>query len=166
MQSSHRGPWWISPSRRLEPVTATLTRSSKSSMRRVRLSNSLCPNCAATDVICREKRHRSKAERYPGHRRIDTGWYDRLCGGLAKSANQVTELERLRQLSREMMKKLEPIDELTAEINEMRTERLRESSINCLRADAYVLQVRKRSKSSSGCQQFLCRVIMPKHTRT
>ncbi|KAH0335580.1 ankyrin, partial [Aureobasidium melanogenum] len=34
------------------------------------------------------------------------------------------ELERLRQLSRDMMKKLEPIDELTAEISEMRNERL------------------------------------------
>lgn len=40
-------------------------------------------------------------------------------------ANRVKEVERLRQLSRDMMKKLEPIDELAAEINEMRTERLR-----------------------------------------
>ncbi|KAG9599008.1 hypothetical protein KCU77_g4339, partial [Aureobasidium melanogenum] len=38
------------------------------------------------------------------------------------------ELERLRKLSRDMMKKLEPIDELTAEISEMRTERLREEA--------------------------------------
>lgn len=37
----------------------------------------------------------------------------------------IKELERLRRLSRDMMKKLEPIDELTAEIIEMRTERLR-----------------------------------------
>jgi hypothetical protein len=42
------------------------------------------------------------------------------------SADRITELTRLRQLSRDMMKKLEPIDELTAEINEMRTERMRE----------------------------------------
>ena len=64
-----------------------------------------------------------------------------------------------------MMKKLEPIDELTAEINEMRTERIRESSTPCLGADTYLLQARKESKSFSGCQRFLCRVIMPKHMK-
>lgn len=38
-----------------------------------------------------------------------------------------------------MMRKLEPIDELTAEINEMRTERIRKSSTHCLDAETYLL---------------------------
>ncbi|KAH0362119.1 hypothetical protein KCU65_g8285, partial [Aureobasidium melanogenum] len=41
--------------------------------------------------------------------------------GTAEST--LDELERLRKLSRDMMKKLDPIDELTGEINEMRIER-------------------------------------------
>jgi hypothetical protein len=49
------------------------------------------------------------------------------------------EIERLRQLSRDMMKKLEPIDELTAEISEMRTERIREWRPSSYEVDTYRL---------------------------
>jgi uncharacterized protein Smg (DUF494 family) len=53
------------------------------------------------------------------------------------------ELERLRKLSRGMMEKLEPIDELTAEINEMRIERTRRWSIHFSHTKAHLLQERK-----------------------
>jgi len=81
-------------------------------------------------------------------------------------ADRTTELERLRQLSRDMMKKLAPIDELTAEINEMRTERIRELPVYSSWAKTYLPQAKKPNKSSSGFRQFLCRVIMLKHTKT
>ncbi|KAG9943476.1 hypothetical protein KCU85_g8660, partial [Aureobasidium melanogenum] len=54
---------------------------------------------------------------------------DRKLSDIQETAEStLDELERLRRLSRDMMKKLEPIDELTAEIIEMRTERLREET--------------------------------------
>jgi hypothetical protein len=54
-------------------------------------------------------------------------------------ADRHTEIEKLRQLSRDMMKKLEPIDELSAGVNEMRTKRLREWSSTTLCAVTYLL---------------------------
>ncbi|KAH0397267.1 hypothetical protein KCU89_g8454, partial [Aureobasidium melanogenum] len=54
---------------------------------------------------------------------------DRKLGEIQETAGlTLDELEKLRKLSRDMMKKLEPIDELTAEINEMRIERTREET--------------------------------------
>ncbi|KAH0171452.1 hypothetical protein KCU67_g2167, partial [Aureobasidium melanogenum] len=54
---------------------------------------------------------------------------DRKLSAIQETAESTRdELERLRKLSRDMMKKLEPIDELTAEINEMRIERIREET--------------------------------------
>jgi hypothetical protein len=81
-------------------------------------------------------------------------------------ADRHTEIEKLRQLSRDMMKKLEPIDELSAGVNEMRTKRLREWSSTTCCAVTYLLQAKRRNRSSSGCRPFLCRVIMLKQTKT
>ncbi|KAG9849039.1 hypothetical protein KCU98_g4707, partial [Aureobasidium melanogenum] len=54
---------------------------------------------------------------------------DRKLSDIQETAEStLDELERLRKLSRDMMKKLDPIDELTAEINDMRTERIREET--------------------------------------
>lgn len=78
----------------------------------------------------------------------------------------IKELERLRQLSRDMMKRLEPIDELTIEINEMKTERTRTKSMYHLCASTDLLQERKQSRNFNGYPPSLCKVITQKHTKT